>query len=136
MGYLSGKIYIYVTKPILGVLLIFVVGCSSNPKTIILNRWKATSVRGSEKEKEKWEKRFEKKSYEFEFKNDGRCLMYENGNLETEAKYTLATDNKSILITLGNQSYTLQIISLSKNKLEAVTKGFMAPRDTIVYLPQ
>jgi hypothetical protein len=62
--------------------------------------------------------------------------MYENGNLETEAKYTLASDNKSILITQGSQSYTLQIISLSKEKMEAITKGFMAPRDTIIYLPQ
>ena len=136
MCYSSCKIYASVAKCLLWVLLIFIVGCSSDPKTLIVNRWKATSVHGTEQEKEKWEKRFEKKSYEFEFKDNGQCLMYEGGSLETEAKYTLATDNKSVLITQGNQSYTLQIISLSKEKMEAVTKGFMAPRDTIIYMAQ
>lgn len=136
MRCLSCKIYISVAKCFLSVMLIFLVGCNSNPKTLILNRWKATGVRGTGPEQEKWKKRFEKKSYEFEFKDDGQCLMYEGGNLETEAKYTLATDNKSILISQGNQSYTLQLISLSKEKMEAVTKGFMAPRDTIIYIVQ
>ena len=134
MHLFTGRIYIMLRNHMLGVLFLCVVGCTSNPSALILNRWKATSVRGSEKEQEKWEKRFEKKSYEFEFTENGQCLLYEGGNVETEAKYTLATDNKSILITQGNQSYTLQIVSLSNKKLEAVTKGFMAPGDTIIYM--
>jgi hypothetical protein len=49
----------------------------------------------------------------------------------------MATDGKSLSIqNKTGGGYSIEIITLTTEKLEAVTKGFMAPKDTIIYIAQ
>lgn len=125
-----------IVLPLIG-FVVLNYACTPSPQKLITKRWKAISARGSESKMNYWGKKLGKTSYEFEFTKDGRFLGYENGTLLTTANYTMASDGKSLSIQnkMGG-GYSIEIISLTSGKMEAVTKGFMAPKDTIIYIAQ
>jgi LemA protein len=101
--------------------------------TSLQKRWTMVDVVGNKAKKDKYEKLFAKHTKEMELKAGGKFFIYEDGVLQEEAKYTMASDGKSFLVNDGKAQLSIKIISLNGETLQAVSSGFMASKDTIIY---
>lgn len=118
--------------------------CSSSPEKAIVNRWKATDVKGdghdrfllqTAKAKEAGK---EPPSKDMEFTKDGKFNAYdEEGVLKTQGTYAMAADGKSLLLQQPNNSQTVsvKILELTSGKL-VVTAPEIFGSDTLTMEPR
>ncbi len=119
--------------------LVLLTACSSSPEQNIIGRWKPISLYGvdSTSSKDYFFRNARDYKQIFEFNKEGKFNYYQNGELKYNLEFTLASDGKSILVkdpTFGH-SMPIKIISLSGNKMEAVTEvGYLSKSDTVIFI--
>lgn len=108
--------------------LIAMLSCGTSPEKSIHKRWLVADVKG--KGHQEFIER--NKKSEREFTKDGNVLWYENGVLKSTTPFTLASDNKSMLIydpTYSSEGVRVEILKLNANEMILTSESF--GRDTI-----
>ncbi len=102
---------------------------SGAPQELILNRWEVVDI--TDKNRKHLDKRKNKTQPELEFKDNGKCYIYENDVTTGFMYYTMAADGKSLVLTdprKKDQTSRVQIISITKNEL--IIKSGMFENET------
>ncbi len=88
---------------------------SDSPQQLILKRWKVVNITNKNR------KHLNNKTQpELEFKDNGKCYVYENDVTTSFMYYTIADDDKSLTLTDPNKkdkTSRVQIISITKDEL-------------------
>lgn len=85
---------------------------------LIINRWEVVDITG--KNKKNLTQRNRKIKSELEFKENGKCYMYENGVTTGFVYYTIDSDGKSMMFTdprKKEETTMVEIISITKNEM-------------------
>lgn len=75
------------------------------------------------------------KKKEYEFLKGNKVNIYENGAIEGTGTYTFASDQKSVLLKIEDESLSLKIIKLTANELRWVINMSHLSKDTFVSYP-
>lgn len=100
------------------------VACSQNN---IVNRWLVAGQLKAGKINP-----INKKNREYEFLNGGKFNIYENGTLKENGSYSMASDKKSMLLKIDNESVSLKIVKLTKNEFNFIVDIPISRNDTLV----
>jgi len=85
---------------------------------LLLNRWQMVDITG--KNKKNLLQRNKKLMAELEFKDNGKCYLYENGVTTGFVFYTVGSDGKSMQFSdpvKKDQTSLIEIISITKNEM-------------------
>ncbi|RYF91316.1 MAG: hypothetical protein EOO03_01625 [Chitinophagaceae bacterium] len=100
------------------ILLLLPAAYAQGNAAAIQKRWVAVDVEGDAAKKKNYAERFARQKSEIEFKK-GTVYFYKDGVLDGTAKYTMAPDGKSILLSEANGvQVSMKIASLSASTLK------------------
>lgn len=97
-------------------LMLFTIGCNTNPKKLIVNNWKVTKIIEGNDVKEG--PLLDVMNLRWEFTKDGFCTMKTGSTTNWTATYTLSEDGKKLGVLNNGEWGGFEIIELSASKFQ------------------